>query len=154
MRLQPSELQAPIVIIPINGWNQVTERAVRLGLTLSKDITAVHICTEPEDKARFRELWRQNVEQPAEAANTAVPQLKIIDSPYRQVPEPIVDFVNKVANDRPERPVAVIIPQLIEPHWYEYLLHNFYVARLRSRLLAKCNERTVVINTPWHLRDE
>jgi hypothetical protein len=49
--------------------------------------------------------------------------------------------------------IAVIIPELVEPHWYEYLLHNHHGAVLRSRLFRERDQRTIVITTPWYLRD-
>jgi amino acid transporter len=153
MELQASRLQPPVVIIPLDAWNRVSEKALQFALLLSDDITAVHIATERDDKQRLRELWREKVEKPAEALNGVVPRLKIIDSPYRRLYEPILDFVNTVKRERSGRLVAVIIPELVEPHWYEYLLHNLHGAILKTLLYVKGDERTIVINTPWYLRD-
>jgi hypothetical protein len=52
-----------------------------------------------------------------------------------------------------DRIIAVIIPELIEPHWYEKLLHNIHGATLRTLLFLQSDQRTVVITTPWYLRD-
>jgi hypothetical protein len=49
--------------------------------------------------------------------------------------------------------IAVIIPELIEPHWYEKLLQNIHGATVRTLLFLQGDERTVVITTPWHLGD-
>ena len=66
------------MIIPIGGWDKVAERALRFGLRLSDDITAVHVTTEQDDPKRLRELWAENVEKPARAAHSAVPRLEIL----------------------------------------------------------------------------
>jgi hypothetical protein len=152
--LRVSQLQPPVVVVPISGWNRMAEKAVRFGVMLSNDVTALHVSTERDDNQHLRELWRQNVEKPAEKAHSTIPRLKILNSPYRQVSKPILDYLNRVAKENPNRLVAVIIPQLVEPHWYEYFLHNFYGARLRTRLFLRGKDQIIVVNTPWHLHDK
>ena len=122
IQLRASTLQPPVVIIPINDWNRVSEKAVRFGLLLSDDITALHVSTENEDTQQLRELWAEKVEKPAKAANSPIPRLEIVLSPYRWIHQPILDFVNKAKKEKPDRLIAVIIPQLVEPHWYEVLV--------------------------------
>jgi hypothetical protein len=151
--LQASPVRPPVVIIPIEGWNRVAERAVRFGLLLSDDITAVHVSTEPDKHQRLRALWTEKVEQPAQAAHVAVPRLEIIASPYRQIYQPIVEFVRHTQHRSPDRLIAVIIPELVEPHWYEYVLHNQHGAGLKARLYREGDPRIVVINTPWYVRE-
>ncbi len=142
------------MIIPIYGWNRVAEQAVRFGLMLSDDVTAVHVGTEKDDAQGQKELWADKVEKPAKAANSSIPRLEIIPSPYRMLHQPILDFVNKVTKEKPDRLIAVIIPQMMEPHWYQYLLHGLDAATLRTLLFLELAHRTVVIRTPWYLRKE
>jgi amino acid transporter len=147
------KLQPPVVIIPIESWNRLAEKALRFGLLLSDDVTAVHVSTEKDDKKRLRTLWKERVETPAKSAGLPVPALKIVDSPYRRLYQPILDFVNKVKTEKPDRLIAVVIPELVEPHWYEYLLHSLHSARLRALLYQQRDQRTIVINTPWYLHE-
>jgi amino acid transporter len=152
INLHVSELNQPAVVIPIDSWNAVAEKAVRFGMMLSNDVTAVHVKTEQDrDEDQLLQHWRQNVERPAEMTQSAVPKLEFLESPYRRVAEPVLDYVNSLAERRKDRLVAVIIPQLIQPHWYEYFLHSFYAARLRARLFLNRSDRIVVVNTPWCL---
>ena len=153
VRLKTAKARPPVVIIPVDRWNRVTERAVRFGMEMSDDITAVHVSTEHEDTDRLREAWIEKVEKPARAAKSAVPQLAIIRSPYRQIYEPILRFVRKMETEKKDRVVAVVIPELVEPHWYEKLLHNIRSVVLRALLFFKGDHRTVVIMTPWYLRE-
>ena len=153
-QLDLDDLQPPIVIIPIDCWNRVVERAVRFSLQISDDITAVHVRTEKGDDQQLRELWAENVEKPAKAAKSAVPRLEIIYSPYRQIYQPILDFVNKAKKKNPNRTLAVVIPELVEPHWYEYLLHIQHGAGLKALLYLKGEEGIIVINTPWYLHEK
>jgi hypothetical protein len=150
LQLQASTLRPPVVIIPIHGWNRVAEKAVRFGMLLSDDITVVHVSTEQDDTQRLRDLWIEKVEKSDKAAESAVPRLEIIPSPYRWLYQPILDFVNKAKKEKPDRLIAVIIPELVEPHWYEYLLHNMHAARLRTLLFLERDQRTVVVTIPWY----
>lgn len=151
LELQASKLQHPLVLIPIQGWDRVAERAVRFGMLLSDEVTAIHVSTEKDDP-HLRELWAEKVEKPAETAHFAVPQLEIIHSSYRRIEEPILDFVKAMRKGAPDRLIAVIIPELVEPYWFEHVLHNLHAARLRASIFMLRDRRTVVISTPWYLR--
>ena len=151
--LEQANLKPPVVIVPISGLDRVTAKAVRIGALLSNDIIALHICTERDDKRRLRKLWDERVADPAKEVNLAVPRLEMIDSPYRRIYRPILDFVSRTKKEHPDRLVAVIIPELVEPHWYEYLLHNLHGQVLKSLLYFKGDDRTIVVNSPWYLKD-
>jgi amino acid transporter len=147
----PSKPRPPVVIIPVDTWNRATEKALRFGLLFSDEITAIHVRTEMDDGEELRRLWREQVEVPAEMAGSAVPKLEIVESPYRFVYQPILDFVTGIRRYEPSRLIAVIIPELVRPHWYQYLLHNLHGRRLRSRLNQMRDGRTIVIPTPYYL---
>ena len=51
----------------------------------------------------------------------------------------------------PEAALAVVIPKLVERHWFHHLLHNKRASVLKALLLLRGNERIVVINVPWYL---
>jgi amino acid transporter len=153
VELKTAKVQPPIVIIPIGGWDCVAERALRFGMEMSDEVIALHVTTENDEPKSLRELWAKNVGQPAKEASASVPRLKILTSPYRQIYDPILDFVRKTRRENTDRLVAVIIPELVEPHWYEYLLHDHHGAVLRALLFRERDERTIVITTPWYLRD-
>lgn len=152
LKLQAEKFIPPAVIIPIQGWDRVAERALRFGLLLSDDVTAIHVVTERDNPEELKQLWAEKVEKPAKAAKFAIPRLEIINSPYRRIQEPILNFVKKTRKEKPDRISAVIIPELVEPHWFEYVLHNLHAARLRAAIFMMRDRRTVVISTPWYLR--
>jgi hypothetical protein len=153
VKLQTGKLRPPVVVIPIDAWNRVTERALRFAMEMSDDITALHVTTEGDDTKSLRKTWAEKVEKPARVVESIVPELKIIESPYRQIYEPILKFVRKMEKENEGRLIAVVIPELVEPHWYEKLLHNIHGAGLRALLFLQGDRRTVVITTPWYLRD-
>jgi len=153
LELQAAKLQHPIVIVPIYCWDRVAERAVRFGLLLSDEVIAIHVSTDEDDQQLLRKLWTEKVEKPAKAAGFAVPRLEIISSPYRRIDQPILDFVQETRKKNRNRLIAVILPQLVEPHWYQYVLHNLHAAWLRTSLFLQRDQYTVVVDIPWYLQD-
>jgi amino acid transporter len=150
---RPPRRQPPSVVIPISGWNQATEKALELALLVSDTVIALHVATERSDKDKLKQHWKRRVEKPAGMAGAPMPRLEIVDSPYRLLYRPILDFLDRLRRTDPDRVVAVIIPELVEPHWYEYLLHNLHAARLRAAIYRRRDEHIVVVNTPWYLHD-
>src|SRR5208337_1247592 len=65
--LSTVNLRPPLVVVPIEEWNRVSQKAVRFALTLSRDIVAVHIDSEEEDE-NLAKKWADYVEEPARNA--------------------------------------------------------------------------------------
>ena len=107
-------LQEPIVIVPIADWSSVAENALRLALTISREVEAIHIESE-DDPQSLRKIWPSAVEEPARRAKRAVPRLTILNSPYRWVIQPIIDHVLEVERNNEGRKIAVLVPELVEP---------------------------------------
>ena len=109
----------------------------------------VHVECEGTDE--LCKQWQQQIEQPAKEAGLAIPRLEIIKSPYRMVIQPILDFVLQVERENAGRTIAVVIPDLVERHWYEYFLHNQRSQLLSTMLLLKGERRIAIVNMPWYL---
>ena len=56
-------------------------------------------------------------------------------SPYREVTNPIIDYVKNIRNESPRDVVTVYIPEYVVGHWWEQILHNQSALRLKGRLL-------------------
>jgi amino acid transporter len=149
--LQIERLSAPIVIVPIQSWTTIAQRALQFALTLSTEIHAVHVATEDEDH-ELAENWRRLVQDPVKRAGGKPPNLVRLRSPYRFVVKPILDYVLEMAERNPGRQIAVIVPELVEHHWYHYLLHNQRAELLKAFLLLKGSPNIVLINVPWYIR--
>jgi hypothetical protein len=143
--------QSPIVIVPIQDWGKIAANALEFALRLSTDIIAVHVAREDEDSHLQRE-WGRLAEAPVRRAGIAPPKLVVLPSPYRLVALPICDYVLKVEAENPGRQIAVIVPELVERHWYHYPLHNKRAEILKWFILLKGNERIVLINVPWYVK--
>lgn len=152
IKINLNSLKPPIVIIPIQGLDLIAEKAIQFGMLLSEDITAVFIDAGYEDVQELKKLWHEKIEIPAEKADKKTPKLEIIKSPYRRIYKPLLNFVSKVRKERKNDLIAIIIPELIEPKWYEYLLHNIHATGLRALLFLEREPRIIVITIPWYLR--
>jgi amino acid transporter len=144
-------LEAPIVVIPMARWDRVTEKALRFGLLLSKEIKAVHIHSDDDEDEGLDELWDEKVLAPIRKEGLQEPELVTIPSSFRFVLSPLMDYILKLEDDNPGRKVAVILPEMVVAHWWENALHGQRVQLLKLMLLLKGNQRIVIVNIPWYL---
>lgn len=146
-----SQLGAPIVVMPASSWNKITREGLQFAVNLSSELHVLHVdCGEQEENVHKQ--WVECVEKPMKKAGLPVPCIKVLKSPYRFVINPIVDYVFDLEKKNPTRIIAVIIPELVQKHWYQYFLHNQRATWLKAALLLKGNQRIIVINAPWYLK--
>jgi amino acid transporter len=148
--LDLENLQEPIVVIPMAGWNKIAEKAMRFGLLLSKEIKVVHVHSDDEP-AGLETEWESKVLTPLRKAGLKEPELVTLRSNYRFIVAPLVDYALDLEREHPGRKVAVLLPELVVRHWWENALHNQRVQLLKVLLLLKGKQRIVVINIPWYL---
>ena len=151
--LSLGHLAKPLVILPITGWNRITEKALRFAFEISPDIQAVHVHAEEEECHHLLKAWKELVETPARRAGFPPPQLKVVASPYRLILDPLLQYIKEQSLQHPERQIAVIISETVDKHWYHYFLHNKRAALLKAQLYFSGNQQVVVMNVPWYLGD-
>ncbi|MEO8735037.1 MAG: APC family permease [Edaphobacter sp.] len=144
-------LEQPIVVIPMARWDRVTEKALRFGLLLSKEIKVVHIHSDDEEDEGLEGLWGDKVLAPIRKEGLQEPELVTISSSYRFVLSPLMEYILKLEDENPGRKVAVILPEMVVNHWWENALHGQRVQLLKLMLLLKGNQRIVLVNIPWYL---
>jgi amino acid transporter len=144
-------LESPIVVTPIGQWNMITQKALRFAYTLSQDVRAVHVSAGNEIEDAFCREWSKFADAPAREAGLKPPELVVIDSPYRMLLTPILKYILQVERDNPGRQVAVLLPEMVERHWFHYFLHNQRAEILKTWLLLKGNQRIVLVSVPWYL---
>jgi amino acid transporter len=148
--LNLENLLPPLVVIPMAKWDKITEKALRFGLLLSKEIKVVHVHSE-DDPDSLGECWDDMVLQPIRKEGMQEPELVRIPSSYRFVIGPLMDYILKLEQDNPGRKVAVLLPELVVRHWWENALHGQRVQLLKLLLLLRAKQRVVVVNIPWYL---
>lgn len=141
------EARRPVVVVPLSGWSRVTQQSLNFALSLSPEVHCVRVLTGgPDDLA---ENWKTWVEQPAQQAGLASPRLVQLESPYRRIMQPLLDYVRDL---RSNGPVVVVVGELVERRWYHYLLHNQHAQVLKALLYLQGGPGVVVVSVPWHLR--
>ncbi|NMO89778.1 amino acid permease [Actinomycetospora sp. TBRC 11914] len=75
--------------------------------------------------------------------------LKVLESPYREITRPILQYVKRIRTDNPRDVVTVFIPEYVLGRWWEQLLHNQSALRLKGRLLFQ--KGVMVVSVPWQL---
>ena len=148
--MRVTNLEQPLVVIPMAGWNRISEKALRFGLLLSKDIKVVHVHSSDEPHG-IDEDWDEKIIAPIREAGLTDPELVTIPSSFRFIISPLMDYILHLESENPGRKVAVLLPELVVKHWWENLLHNQRVQLLKILLLLKGNQRIVVVNIPWYL---
>jgi amino acid transporter len=143
-------LPAPLVVVPILSWNRIAQKGLRFALTLSSDVQVLHVDCEGDDGS-FCQTWGRYIEEPAKRAGLAAPRLVELPSPYRFVIAPILDHVLELERSNPDRQIVVLIPELVERHWFHYFLHNQRAELLKALLLAKGSQQIILVNVPWHI---
>jgi amino acid transporter len=148
--LSLTNLQEPLVIIPMARWDRIAEKALRFGLLMSKELKVVHVHSDDEPMG-LEEEWDEKVIAPIQKEGLKVPELVTIPSTYRFIVNPLMDYILELEQANPGRKIAVLLPELVVRHWWENALHNQRVQLLKLFLLLKGNQRIVVVNIPWYL---
>jgi hypothetical protein len=114
----------PLVVVPLDRWSKIAKRALTFALTISPDVTALHI-DSGERTTYLQKEWCGFVEQPVQQLGMAPPKLVILPSPYRFVITPIVDYVLDLAQKNPDPPdrrdhsgdrgAALVLPHAAQP---------------------------------------
>jgi amino acid transporter len=104
-------------------------------------LVALTAQTSPEETRALQQEW----------SDRDIPvELVVLDSPYRDVTGPILDYIGHIRRSSPRDVVAVFIPEYVVGHWWEHLLHNQSALRLKARLLFRPG--VMVTSVPWQLR--
>ncbi|MFN8083350.1 MAG: APC family permease [Dermatophilaceae bacterium] len=137
-RVLPSRVHA---VVLISSLHQSALRAIAYARAMRPSTLAA--VTVEVDAAEAQTLRREWV-----AAELPVP-LVVLDSPYRDITEPIMDYIARLRRQSPRELVAVVIPEYVVGHWWEGLLHNQSALRLKLRLRLVPN--VMVISVPYQL---
>ena len=125
----PPPLGRHRVILPISGVHRGTLAALHYARRLSDDVTAVHVSIDPAEAERVQQKW--------EIWGDGT-RLVILDSPYRLMLEPLLDYIeDMVARRLPKEIITVVVPEFVPKHWQNTFLHTNTAELLRSALLRR-----------------
>jgi len=129
------------VLVPISGIQRAVLEALDYANTLSSDVRAVYVDVDPDATAQLRNGWNQWGDH--------VP-LVVLDSPFRSLMEPLLEYIGQVSDERPDGYITVVLPEFVPARWWHHLFHNQRALLIKGALLFKPN--TVVTSVPFHLR--
>jgi hypothetical protein len=128
-------------IVLVSKIHRPTLRALAYArATRPSTLEAVTVSVDPEEAQELQEQW--------DVRELPVP-LKILDSPYREITRPILEYVRSIRRRSPRDVVTVFLPEYVVGHWWEHLLHNQSALRLKTRLLFQPG--VMVTSVPWQL---
>ena len=136
--LLPARVHAIVLVAKIH---KPTLRALAYArATRPSTLEALTVEVSPGDSEAIIEEWERR-EIPV--------SLKVLESPYREITKPVVDYVRNFRRASPRDLVTVYVPEYVVGHWWEHLLHNQSALRLKSRLLF--TPGVMVVSVPWQL---
>jgi hypothetical protein len=142
-RLPPSPPPArPLhiaVVVPIARLNRPAVEALRYARAVSEDVTAVHVVAEAERAEDLQATWAR--------WGHGVP-LTVIESPYRSLTRPLLQYLLQLRKVERVDYVTVVLPEYVPNSWWEHLLHGQSAQVLKLALLF--TPGFVVISIPCH----
>lgn len=124
-------------IVLISSVNDATVRAINYARSLrAADVRAVFVALDPAEAAPIQRAW----------TDQRIPvTLDIVDAPFRELDQPILEEVRRVTK-RPGAVAAVIIPEVVVSRWWQHILHGQRALFVKRLLLFE--ERVVLSSVP------
>ena len=129
------------VILAIGGVHRGSLAALQYARTLSNDVTAVYVSIDPTEAERVQRKWDEWGEGI---------RLVVLDSPYRLLIEPLLDYIEEIAASRqPNEVITIVVPQFVPRRWWHNALHTQTALMLRMALLFKPG--IVITDVPYQI---
>jgi amino acid transporter len=128
------------VLVPIGGVHRAVLQATAYARSLSDDVRALFVDTDPAATERVRQDW--------DTWGNGT-KLEILPSPYRSLMEPLLEYIDQLQEAHPDDYVTVILPEFVPRRWWQHLLHNQRALLIKGALLFR--PRVVVTSVPFHL---
>lgn len=128
-----------IVVVPFASVNRITLQTLAYAQSISKHITAVHVTDDAERGDEVQAAWT--------SLKTPIP-LTIIESPYRSLVGPLLNYIGELQAQAPNAVLTVVLPEYVPSHFWEQMLHNQTALRIKAALLFRPG--VVVTSVPYH----
>jgi len=147
LELEPEAEAVPLpsrnhAVVLVSKVHSPTLRALAYAkATRPHDLTALTVSVDPDEARQLQHEW--------DSRGLSVP-LTILDSPYREISRPVLDYIKRIRLDSPRDVVTVFIPEYVVGKWWEQILHNQSALRLKTRLLYQPG--VMVTSVPYQLQ--
>jgi amino acid transporter len=139
--LEPPAPMTNTVLVLVGDLHRGVIKALQYARTLSPAAKAVFVETDPERTRRLEEKWGRH--------GMGLP-LIVLNSPYRSLMGPLIDYINRVQEQGPNHMVTIVIPEFIPAKWWQQILHNQTALLIKGTFLFRKN--VVITDVPYHLR--
>jgi amino acid transporter len=126
------------VVVAAQAMSRAVVQAVRVGQTMGEEVQLVHVTLDPGEGERFRE----RVERQLPGVRVV-----LVESPYRALVRPFVRYLEVSQAEDPNRLTIVLLPEHLPRHWWDRILYNQNVHRIRAALVGR--KDFVVLDTPY-----
>lgn len=123
-----TEIVTHPAIVVVGQLHRGTIEALDYARSIGDEVVAVHVDTGSTNREKLQTRW-QELESDIE--------LHILESPYRSVVTPILQFVSDFENQHPDVLSTIIIPAFVPRRWWESVLHNQTTLFLKAALRTK-----------------
>ena len=138
----PPRIHRHRVVVPIAGVHRGVLQALNYARTLSDDVTAVYVETDPAETQRLMAKWERWGDGM---------RLEVLKSEYRSVSEPLIAYLDRIDACQPNDVITVVMPQFLASRWWHQILHNQTALLVRLALVFR--RGMVVTDVPYRLRD-
>ena len=126
-----------LVVVLVGSVHRGVLEAVQYARSLAPErLLAVSVVTDHEEQDRLTEAWVEY--------GIPIP-LHTISSPYRELTQPVLEYLDELDAESPDDVITVVIPEFVT-QWKTQWLHNQSAFALKARLLYRPN--TVVTSVP------
>jgi amino acid transporter len=130
-----------VAIVLVSAVHNATVRAIAYAKAIRPtELRAVTFSVEDEETQKIMRAWSE--------AAVDLP-LEVVDSPYREVTDPLVRMVRQIRAAGPDTVVTVIVPEFVVSKWYHQFLHNQTALSIKRVMLYEPG--VVVTSVPYHL---
>jgi hypothetical protein len=129
------------VVVPVGRVNKGALLALEYARSLAPDqLIAVTVVQDEDDQRSVEQEWERH----------RIPiELRTLYSPYREITDPLMTFLDELEDERPDDQLTVVLPEFVVDRWWHNALHNQSALALKARLLYR--PQTVVTSVPFHL---
>ena len=126
------------VVVAAQGMSRAVVQAVKVAETMGEEVQLVHVTLDHAEGESFRE----RVERQLPGVRVV-----LVESPYRALVRPFVRYLEVSQSEDPDRLTIVLLPEHLPHHWWERLLYNQNLHRIRAALVGR--KDFVVLDAPY-----
>lgn len=137
---EPTKRYSQTAIVLVPRVHRGILKAVHYGTDLYGEVRGLHVTLDRRNVPELKEAWEKHAGD--------VP-LVIIESPYRSLIDPVLDYIDSVLEEDPNRLVTVIVSEAVSQKWIHRLLQENVAIQLKAALGKRRN--VVVANVRYFL---